>query len=331
MYAKFYGLRAEPFLLTPDQSFFFESSVHSAALAYLNYGITRGEGFIVITGEIGAGKTTLVRRLCASIDQRKILAAHVVTTLVSGSDLLRMVAAAFGLVNDLRTEKSTVLLRLQSFFDQANRKEKRVLLLVDEAQNLTASALEELRMLSNFQNGNSAPFQSFLIGQPQFRMVLASPELEQLRERVIASYHLGPMDARECGEYLLHRLRHVGWKEDPIFEESAIEAIYAHSGGVPRRINTLCSRLMLFGYLEELHRFNKDDVERVADDIAREIQFAPATGANISNGAEGVPHAVDTGIEARVAGIEQRFSRREESLRRAAAALLLSSVSNDPK
>jgi putative secretion ATPase (PEP-CTERM system associated) len=331
MYTKFYGLRAEPFLLTPDQSFFFESSVHSAALAYLNYGITRGEGFIVITGEIGAGKTTLVRRLCASVDQRKILAAHVVTTLLSGSDLLRMVAAAFGLANDLRTGKSTLLLRLQAFFDQANRKGKRLLLLVDEAQNLTASALEELRMLSNFQTGNLAPFQSFLIGQPQFRSILASPDLEQLRERVIASYHLGPMNSRECGEYLLHRLRHVGWKEDPIFEETAIEAIYAHSGGVPRRINTLCSRLMLFGYLEEIHRFSKEDVDRVAEDLAREIQFSRANGASTSNDAESGAPVAGAGIEARIAGIEQRFSRREESLRRAAAALLLSSASSGSK
>lgn len=334
MYTKFYGLRGEPFLLTPDQRFFFESSVHSAALAYLNYGLNRGEGFIVITGDIGAGKTTLVSRLCASVDPRKILAAHVVTTLISGADLLRMVAAAFGL-NDLPADKSALLLRLQSFFDQANRKQRRLLLLVDEAQNLTAAALEELRMLSNFQIGNSAPFQSFLIGQPQFRSLMASPDLEQLRQRVIASYHLGPMNLEECGEYLLHRLRRVGWNEDPVFDGTAVEAIYARSGGVPRRINTLCSRLMLFGYLDEVHRFTKDEVERVADDLSKEVRFAPADGTNgarAEHAQVSVP-VVGADIEQRIAGIEQRLSLREESLRLAAAAVsrLLNSIANNSK
>src|SRR5579862_4495041 len=244
MFTKFYGLRGEPFLLTPDPSFYFESRVHSEAMAHLNYGLNRGEGFIVITGDIGAGKTTIVKRLLASIDQRKISAAHVVTTLVSGSDLIRLVAAAFGL-KDLPADKSAVLLRLQNFFEAAHRDRRRLLLLVDEAQNLTEGALEELRMLSNFQIDNAAPFQSFLIGQPQFRNVLASPNLEQLRQRVIASYHLGPMSSLECGQYLMHRLGQVGWSGDPKFEPSAIGALYRHSGGIPRRINTLGSRLMI--------------------------------------------------------------------------------------
>ena len=161
MFAKFYGLRGEPFLLTPDPTFYFESKVHSEATAHLNYGLNRGEGFIIITGDIGAGKTTIVKRLLASIDQRKISAAHVVTTLVSGSDLIRLVAAAFGL-KDLPADKSAVLLRLQAFFESSHRDRRRLLLLVDEAQNLTEGALEELRMLSNFQIDNAAPFQSFL-------------------------------------------------------------------------------------------------------------------------------------------------------------------------
>lgn len=316
MYTEFYGLKSEPFLLTPDQKFYFESSVHSQAMAHLNYGLTRGEGFIVITGDIGAGKTTLVKRLCASIDHRKITAAHVVTTLVNGSDLLRLVAAAFGL-KDLPADKSALLMRLQSFFESAYRERRRLLLLVDEAQNLTEGALEELRMLSNYQIGNAAPFQSFLIGQPQFRTLLSSPDLEQLRQRIIAAYHLGPMSREECGEYLLYRLKLVGWEEDPFFEPSAVDAIYAHTGGVPRRINTLCNRLMLLGFLDELHRFTRDDVEKVVADLERENSF---NGAERNGSAE--PHEGPSGsMAARIAGLEKRVALQEESLRRAAAAV----------
>ena len=248
MYTEFYKLRGEPFLLTPDPRFYFESSAHSQAMAHLTYGLSRGEGFIVITGDIGAGKTMLVQRLCASIDSQQIVAAHIVTTLLDGSDFLRMVASAFGL-KDLPADKGALLLRLKHFFEDASSNNRRVLLIVDEAQNLSVRALEELRMLSNFQIGMSAPFQSFLIAQPQFRATLADPDLEQLRQRVIATYHLGPMDRDECGAYVSHRLSLVGWQQDPYFEPGAIEAIFLHSGGIPRRINTLCSRLMLFGLL----------------------------------------------------------------------------------
>jgi type II secretory pathway predicted ATPase ExeA len=178
-------------------------------MAHLRYGLSRGEGFIVITGEIGAGKTTLVKRLCSSIDTHEILFAHVVTSRLEGADLLRIIAAAFGL-NDLPTDKGSLLLRLQGFFQATLESQCRALLIVDEAQNLPIGGLEELRMLSNFQIGNVAPFQSFLIGQPQFRNILASRDLEQLRQRVIASYHLGPMNRQECGDYLVHRSRWDG-------------------------------------------------------------------------------------------------------------------------
>ena len=150
MYTQFYRLHGEPFLLAPDHRFYFESSVHAQAMAYLTYGISRGEGFIVITGEIGAGKTTLVKRLCASIDAQRILTAHVVTTQLEGADLLRIIASSFGL-KDLPADKGSLLLRLQNFFEAALQHNFRTLLIVDEAQNLTVSALEELRMLSNFQ------------------------------------------------------------------------------------------------------------------------------------------------------------------------------------
>ena len=318
MYTEFYRLNGEPFLLTPDHRFYFESSVHSQAMAHLTYGLRRGEGFIVITGEIGAGKTTLVKRLCSSIDSERIAVAHVVTTQLDAYDLLRMVASAFG-VKEAADGKSGLLLRLQNFFEDVLRNESRALLIVDEAQNLPISALEELRMLSNFQVGNVAPFQSFLIGQPQFRSVLRNPDLEQLRQRVIATYHLGPMNRQECGDYLMYRLEQVGWNGDPSFEPGAIDAIFAYSGGIPRRINTLCNRLMLFGFLDDRHQFSADDVGRVIADLEAE-NSEESDGRFSSSHLMRIP-TTQRQVTERIDGLEKRVAQQELSMRRVAIAV----------
>lgn len=312
MFTKFYNLRAEPFLLTPDERFYFESTVHSQAMAHLTYGLTRGEGFIIITGDVGAGKTTLVKRLIATIDPTRIIAAHVVTTLLSGHDLLHMVAAAFGLEN-LPQDKSGLLLRLQGFFNETHQQGRRSLLIVDEAQNLSETALEELRMLSNFQIDNAAPFQSFLVGQPQFRRVIATKALEQLRQRVIASYHLGPLSSLECGQYLMHRLGQVGWNGDPKFEASAIGALYRHSEGIPRRINTLGSRLMILGFLDELHAFTAEDVNRVAADLANETSIEVHSDVPLPRESD---RESAMATAERLHNLEKRISRQEMFVRR---------------
>jgi general secretion pathway protein A len=323
MYTEFYHLKGEPFLLTPDHRFYFESKVHEQAMAHLMYGLSRGEGFIVITGDVGAGKTTIVQHLCATLDPKQVVAAHVVTTLLSGTELLRMVCAAFK-IRDIPVKKDAVLLCMQDFFESLNREGRKALLIVDEAQNLSASALEELRMLSNFQVGNSAPCQIFLVGQPQFRETLTHPNLEQLRQRVIASYHLGPMSREEVGQYLPHRLKHVGWSNDPVFKEDAIEAIYLYTGGVPRQINTLCSRLLLLGFLDNMHAFSSSDVGRVAADLREEYSGRP-TGANGSNGMDDTylerMDRVNPNLTARVDSLEGRLTQQEKSLRRLAVGL----------
>ncbi|MGE5386676.1 MAG: XrtA/PEP-CTERM system-associated ATPase [Betaproteobacteria bacterium] len=269
MYETYYGLTSKPFQLNPDPSFYFGSKQHQRATAYLEYGIHQNEGFIVITGEIGAGKTTIVKGLLDKLDSNRVVAAHMVSTQVDAEDTLRLVGAAFG-VKTKDLSKADVLMALEAFFTNNARKRKRSLLVVDEAQNLTPRAVEELRMLSNFQFGSHALLQSFLIGQPEFRDILRSPHMQQLKQRVIASCHIGPMDMKETEEYILHRLKCSGSTEFPTFEPKAFEAIYHASNGIPRRINTLCDRLLLLGFLGGKKHFLREDVEEVAKEIDEE-------------------------------------------------------------
>jgi hypothetical protein len=238
--------------------------------------------------------------------------------MLSGHDLLRMVAAAFGL-KDLPADKSGILLRLQEFFNATHREGRRALLIVDEAQNLNEGSLEELRMLSNFQVQNAAPFQSFLVGQPQFRRIIANPDLEQLRQRVIASYHLGPMDKAETQAYVEHRLAHVGWKGDPRFEPAAMELIHSASGGIPRRINMLCNRLMLAGYLVEKHAFDVGDVKGIAREIRDELGPESALSSVPSVDAEPAPPPKVVGpgthdLLPHLVDIEERLARLERTM-----------------
>ncbi len=216
MYESFYGLTGKPFQLNPDPAFYFGSRGHKRAFAYLQYGVYQSEGFIVITGEIGAGKTTIVRSLFEQLDRSQLVAAQLVSTQLDADDMLRAVAMAFGL--PVRTlDKASLLTSLEAFLCQLAVDKKRALLVVDEAQNLTPRAIEELRMLSNFQLGDQALLQSFLIGQPELRTMMQGTQMQQLRQRVIASYHLGPLDKSETQAYIEHRLAHVGWKGDPRF------------------------------------------------------------------------------------------------------------------
>ena len=270
MYETFYGLTGKPFQLNPDPSFFFGSRGHKRAFAYLQYGLYQSEGFIIITGEIGAGKTTIVRSLFEQLDRDKVVAAQIVSTQLDADDMLRAVGVAFGL--PLKSaSKAIVLGSLEAFLCQVTMDNKRALLVVDEAQNLTPRAIEELRMLSNFQLGDQALLQSFLIGQPELRAMMQGPAMQQLRQRVIASYHLGPLDEAETQAYIEHRLKHVGWQGDPSFEPACFGLIHAATGGIPRRINTLCNRLMLAGFLAEKHVLGTTDVQAIATEIKEEL------------------------------------------------------------
>ena len=269
MYQAFYKLTGKPFRLSPDPAFFFPSRGHKRALAYLRYGLNQDEGFVVITGAPGTGKTTLAKILLQEMDAG-VVVAHLTTTQLEADDMLRMVAASFGLRYE-GLDKAGLLKSLENFLLARSRERKRALLVIDEAQNLPSRSLEELRMLSNLQIGDKALLQIFLLGQEQFRNMLDNPGLEQLRQRVIANYHLTPLAADECQRYIESRLQHVAWNNDPHFAEVAHELIHRYTDGIPRRINMLCDRIMLYGCMEETHEITGEVVNLVKREMDEEI------------------------------------------------------------
>lgn len=287
MYDQFYGLKGRPFQITPDPHFYFESATHRKALSYLGYGLAQGEGFIVITGEIGAGKTTLVGHVMASIDPQRLTAVKIVSTQVEGDDMLRLAARSFGLVTE-GMDKADVLTRIESFLHAQARSGRRTLLIVDEAQNLSIAAIEELRMLSNFQLGGQALLQIFLLGQPEFRDLMQSPGLEQLRQRVIATHHLDPMLASEVGPYVEHRLGLAGWQGNPRFTSGAYAALHMATAGVPRRINALMSRVLLLGAIDKLDEIDTPVIDAVVAELSQENEAQaspPAPSAPVARAA----------------------------------------------
>ena len=312
MYESYYRFSAKPFQLSPDPRFFYGSKGHRRAMAYLEYGLSLGEGFIVITGEVGAGKTTLVRNLLRQLESENIIAAQLVSTQMDADDTLRSVAATLGLEHE-GINKSALLKNLEDYLVAATRQGKRVLLIVDEAQNLTPRAVEELRMLSNFQTNERSLVQTFLLGQPEFRGILQSQDMQQLRQRVIASYHLGPMDADETRGYIEHRLKMVGWAGNPSFSDAAFAELHGFTGGIPRRINTFCDRLLLYGYLEEKGRFDVAEISEVIQDLRKEVAHQDPVPYGATRPIDGNSTAAP---EEGGAALTQRVEQMERSLNR---------------
>ena len=308
-----FGLTGRPFQLTPDPRFYFDSATHRKAMAYLSYGLAQGEGFIVVTGEIGSGKTTLTGHLMATVDPARVHAIRIVTTQVDGDDMLRLVAQQMGLAID-GVGKAQLIDRIEGFFIDRARTGAKTLIIVDEAQNLSHQALEELRMLSNFQAGQHAMVQIFLLGQPEFRTRLDSaPELEQLRQRVIATHHLSALDESEVGPYVLHRMRIVGWNGAPGFEESAFAALHRYSQGVPRRLNNIMTRVLLMASFDPQAPIDAAMVDAVIADLEQDLEMpaAPATPA-----ASRVPDGHMLDQAARVAMLEAQVEEQAAALRR---------------
>jgi general secretion pathway protein A len=331
MYNDHYGLTGRPFQLTPDPRFYFESATHRKAMAYLGYGLAQGEGFIVVTGEIGAGKTTLVGHLMESIDKNRVNAVKIVSTQVEGDDMLRMVAVALGLPTE-NVEKAQLIDRIERFIHDRARAGQRTLLIIDEAQNLPFSSLEELRMLSNFQSRGQSMLQIFLLGQPEFRDRLSvSDQLEQLRQRVIATHHLTTMEAQEIGPYIEHRMKLVGWTGAPSFTDDAFAALYHHSGGLPRKLNTLMTRVLLLGSLEAATVIDAELVEAVIADLGQDHvsdEAASDQGAlklvesSRPRGVAATSSHATLDLAARVAVLEAQVEEQGTALRRVLGLLV---------
>jgi type II secretory pathway predicted ATPase ExeA len=279
----------------------------------------------------------LARNLFGELDRDEVVAAQLVTTQVEADDLLRLVCAAFGLAHD-GLPKATLLRNLEVFLRARRVEGKRTLLVVDEAQNLPARSVEELRMLSNFQEEGRALLQSFLLGQVELNQTLQGDGMEQFRQRIIAGFQLRALDREETELYVKHRLQRVGWVDDPSFTSNGFDRLFDATGGVPRRINTLCDRLLLFGALEEKHEIGADEVEVVTEEIAGEVGRGRLPGAPrpAAGAAPAVPVAVPGEVQVRLGQLEQEVARlrrqvqRDSRLLRQALLMQLGLGDDDP-
>ena len=334
MYEKYYGFTTKPFDLLPDPQFLYLSEKHDVALAHLEYGITDNKGFIVLTGDVGAGKTTLANFFLRKVDI-KVNTALIYNTNLDPTTFLEMIVKDFGLQAP-DTRRSTLYDTLYQFLLSEHMGGKRSVLIIDEAQNMPNQTLEEVRMLSNFETEESYLLQIILIGQPQLRKRLNDPELSQLTQRVSVYYHLAPLDKPEVSQYIRHRLKVSGRStHDPLFTEKAIERIYAYSGGIPRLISSICDTALLYGYTDDVKTIDLGIIERVirnrgiqaglcAEDSSGEIPGYPdATGqksATLSVGA--------TQLKKRLASIEQRLESLESKDNHDVIVQLMKSLNN---
>jgi general secretion pathway protein A len=265
MYEQFYQLRERPFALTPDPEYVYLSRGHREALDYLRLGIESHAGFVALTGEVGSGKTTLLQTVLRSLNRRAVV-ARLVNTLLEPKELLEAILIDFG-VEPSSASKPALVRDLARLLVEHRARGNRVIVAIDEAQGLSHGALEELRMLSNLETEKSKLVQIILVGQPDLRQRLASPDLEQLRQRITVRYHLLPLCPQETENYINHRLRHAALGRPLSFPRDVTDAIHARSLGIPRIINVICDAALLVGYSENRRRIGPSLLAEVFDEL----------------------------------------------------------------
>jgi general secretion pathway protein A len=325
MYEKFYQLRERPFALSPDPEYLYPSRVHREALDYLRYGLESHAGFVVITGEIGSGKTTLLQTLLRGLDSQTTV-GRIVNTLLEPRELIETIMIDFGL-DPAGRSKPLMLRDLAQYLVDQRLAGRLVLLVIDEAQNLSVGALEELRMLSNLETEKSKLMQIVMVGQPNLRDTLGTPELEQLRQRITVSYHLQPLDAAETANYINHRLRRAALGPPMEFPREVTDVIQARSRGVPRITNVICDAALVFGYAEERRQIDLPLMREVLAELEttgilpsdtssdRRDVGAPASQPEASRR----PEPAYAGVAAVAAGVPPSPTTYDQELRRADA------------
>lgn len=256
MYLEFYGLKETPFNVTSDPNFLYFSKAHKEALLYLLYGIREKKGFLEITGEVGAGKTTLCKALLNQLDENT-KTSFILNSNLSELQLLEAIMEDFGLYPARRT-KISLLRQLNNFLLEELKKNSSVVLILDEAQNLKPQTLEAVRLLSNLETDKEKLFQIVLVGQPELRRRLNSPSLLQLRQRIGIRFHINPLEKEDIDKYIYHRLKVAGSDDNVHFTEGAVDGIFRYSGGIPRLINVVCDKALLSGFVLETKIINED-------------------------------------------------------------------------
>lgn len=274
MYEDFYNLSEEPFRLSPDSRLCYDHTTYKKAKSYMDYALHRGEGFIMITGKPGTGKTTLINEITSEVLDSNVVVSTIECSQLKADDLLRSTVYRFGLEGET-IHKSQLLNNLESYLIRLRRQDKRAVLIVDEAQALSKEAIEELRLLTNLQHANTPLLQIFLIGQEELLTLVHSPQLQQLHQRIIATCSLDSLDEEQTEEYIKYRLEKVGWDNNPVLDPSIFPFIHKFSLGVPRWINLICSRLLLQGMIEEHTHIALPEFKSVIEGLAKEQLLAP--------------------------------------------------------
>lgn len=270
MYLDFFKLREFPFRLTPDTEFLYMSNVHARAKAYMDYSVWNREGFVVITGEIGCGKTILIKKLLSELEEDNFLVAKIFQTQLDEVEFLQAVLVEYGL-NPFNAKKVELIDMLNTFLVDSYREMKQLVLIVDDAHNLSLKALEEIRMLSGLETQKEKVLHVILVGQPQLNAMLDAPELEQLVQRVRLRFHVRPLSLDETAEYIVHRLNVAGATRTDMFTPETMSVIYKYTGGVPRLINTLCDTALTVAYADNLPTVTINVLKEALD----ELQWQP--------------------------------------------------------